>query len=76
MDKAQATRTLRCTHENAREMQHLVKTWPDLHALVQQLQAQDLFPGLRALSITVTGDADVVAGGLAAVTQINAPQRD
>ena len=76
MDKAQTSRTIRCTPENAADMQRLVKSWPDLHALVQQLQAQDLFPGLRTLSITVTGDAAVVAGGLAAVTQINAPQRD
>lgn len=78
MDKtpATATRTIRCTPENAREMQQMVKTWPQLHTLVQQLQAQNLFPGLRALSIHTTGAPSVVAKGLGAVAHINAPQRD
>ncbi len=72
MDKAQTSRTIRCTPENARAMQQAVKAWPELHALVQDLQAQDLFPGLRALSITVTGSEALVDKGLDAVAEINA----
>jgi hypothetical protein len=75
-NRPQATRTIRCTPENAREMQQMVKAWPALHALVQDLQAQDLFPGLRALTVTVTGAPELVAKGLSAVAEINAPQRD
>ena len=71
-----ATRTIRCTPDNAREMQQMVKNWPELHALVQSLQAQGHFPGLRALSVTLTGPESFVAGGVAAVNQLNAPKRD
>lgn len=65
-------KVIRCTPENARAMQQAVKAWPELHALVQDLQAQDLFPGLRALSITVTGSEALVDKGLDAVAEINA----
>ncbi len=68
---AQATRTIRCTPENARDMQQAVKNWPELHNLVQHLQAQDLFPGLRALQITLTGPQSYVEQGLAALTPQN-----
>jgi hypothetical protein len=68
------TKTIRCTPDNAVEMQRMVKQWPELHALVQDLQAQGLFPGLRGLSVTLTGSAAFVAGGIDAVNQINAPQ--
>ena len=74
--QAAASRTLRCTPENAREMQQIVRNWPELHALVQSLQAQGVFPGLRALSITLTGSAELVGKGLAAVAGINAAQAD
>ena len=73
---AQATRTIRCTPDNAREMQQVVKNWPELHALVQSLQAQDLFPGLRGLSITLTGPESFVSGGLGALTAENGSKRD
>jgi hypothetical protein len=72
----QATRTIRCTPDNARDMQLAVKNWPELHALVQSLQAQDLFPGLRGLSITLTGPQQYVDRGLAALLPENAPKRD
>ena len=65
-------KVIRCTPENARDMQQAVKAWPELHALVQHLQEQDLFPGLRALSITLTGSEALVGKGLAAVAEINA----
>ena len=65
-------KVIRCTPDNARQMQHTVKAWPELHALVQTLQAQGIFPGLRALSITLEGSAAFVGGGLAAVDAINA----
>ena len=71
-----ATRTIRCTPDNAREMQQMVKQWPELHALVQDLQAHDLFPGLRGLSVTLTGAESFVAGDIAAVNQLNAAQSD
>ena len=67
-----AKRVIRCTQDNAREMQQAVKAWPELHALVQSLQAQDLFPGMRGLTITLTGSAELVGKGLAAVAEINA----
>jgi hypothetical protein len=59
-------RTIRCTPENAKAFQDLVKADADLHSLVQQLQAQDMFPGLRALQITITGDETTLAKGLGA----------
>lgn len=74
--KPAATRTIRCTPDNAFEMQQFVKNWPELHALVQHLQAQNLFPGLRGLSITLTGPESFVCKGLAALDPKNAPKRD
>lgn len=70
------TRTIRCAPENAAAMQRLVKRWPELHAQVQALQAADLFPGLRCLSVTLTGSAAWVAGGVDAIHPQNAPQAD
>lgn len=67
-----SSRTLRCTPDNARAMAAAVKAWPELHTLVQDLQAQNLFPGLRALQITLTGSDALLAKGLAAVADINA----
>lgn len=69
---ASSRRTIRCTPENARQMQQAVKAWPELHALVQTLQAQSLFPGLRGLSITLDGPPEFTAKGLAALTDQNA----
>jgi len=57
-------------------MQQMVKQWPELHALVQHLQAQDLFPGLRALTVTLKGSEALLGKGLAAVAEINATRRD
>lgn len=71
---ASATRTIACTADNAAQFQQLVKSWPELHALVQSLQAQDLFPGLRGLTATLSGPPDVLAQGLAAILPQNAPQ--
>ena len=71
-----ATRTIRCTPDNARDMQQMVKQWPELHALVQDLQAHNLFPGLRGLSVTLTGPQEFVAGGIGAINQLNAAKRD
>lgn len=69
-----AEKTIACTPANAAQMQRVVKAWPELHALVQQLQAQDLFPGLRGLSITLTGAEEHVAKGLGALLPENAPE--
>ena len=67
-----AKKVIRCTPDNAREMAAAVKAWPELHDLVKVLQAQDLFPGLRSLRITITGDEQLLAQGLGAVKTINA----
>ena len=71
-----ATRTIRCTPDNAAEMQHMVKQWPELLAVVQSLQAQDLFPGLRGLSVTLTGPQSFVDRGIGALIPENAAKRD
>lgn len=71
-----ASRTIRCTPDNARDMQQMVKQWPELHALVQNLQAQGVFPGLRGLSVTLTGPKSFIAKGVGAVNEINASKRD
>ena len=70
------SRTIRCTPDNAPEMQRMVKAWPELHGLVQRLQAQDLFPGLRGLTLTLTGPEEFLSKGVAAVSELNAPKRD
>jgi len=74
--KPAATCTIRCTPDNARDMQRLVKNCPGMLALVQHLQAADLFPGLRALSVTLRGPQSFVDGGLGAVEQLMASKRD
>lgn len=68
------TRTILCTQENARDFQQVVKAWPELHDLVQGLQAQEMFPGLRGLRITLTGSAEHCAKGLGALLPENAPE--
>lgn len=68
-----AEKTIRCTPENAAQFQQVVRAWPELHALVQGLQADDLFPGLRGLQITLTGSAEHCAQGLDALLPKNAP---
>lgn len=67
-------RTIKCTEANAKEFQTLVKNDPELLALVQDLQSQGVFPGLRSMSITVSGDAETMANGLGAWPTKNAPQ--
>ena len=74
--KPAATRTIRCTPDNAAHMQRLVKNSPAMLALVQHLQAADLFPGLRGLSVTLRGPQSFVDGGLGAVEQLMASKRD
>lgn len=70
------SKTIHCTPENAAEFQRAVKAWPELHAQVKQLQEQNLFPGLSAMQITVTGNARTVAKGLGAIHHIISSQRD
>lgn len=66
------TQTIKCTQANAADFQQLVKTDPELLALVQSLQAQNMFPGLRAMQITLTGAPEQVAQGLAPLIAKNA----
>lgn len=74
--KNQATRVFPCTPENQRDMAAAVKAWPQLHALVKDLQAQNLFPGLRAMRIRITGSPELVAQGLGAIATLNATKAD
>ena len=74
MTEKQAKAVIRCTPENAAEVRDLVKRRPELDSLVRGLQQQGLFPGLRALQITLTGSEEQVAKGLAGVMAENAPQ--
>lgn len=62
-----------CTEHNAAQVQQVVKAWPELHALVKDLQAHNLFPGLRAVQITLVGDEEHLAKGLGALLPDNAP---
>jgi hypothetical protein len=73
---ARHTRTIRCTPENAAQMQQVVKNWPELHNLVKSLQEQNLFPGLRNLQITITGSETTCAKGLGALLPENAQNRE
>lgn len=74
MDCQTSSRVIRCTEENAKEFASVVKHWPELHDLVRELQAAGLFPGLRALQITLTGREEFVAKGLGTVAAENEPQ--
>ena len=62
----EASRLIRCTESNAGDFLAIVKAWPELQTLVRDLQAAELFPGLRCLSLTLTGSPEYLAKGLAA----------
>lgn len=62
---------IRCTEANAGEFLALVRRWPELKALVRELQDHDLFPGLRGLQVTLTGSPDFIAQGLGAIQPEN-----
>ena len=66
-------RVIRCTPDNAPEFRDLIKRWPELNDLVRSLQAQGLFPGLRAMQIRLTGSEEWVGKGVAAIQAENAP---
>ena len=66
------SRTIRCTESNQAEFRTLVKECDELHGLVKGLQAQGVFPGLRGMSITVTGDEQDLAKGLGAWVPLKA----
>jgi hypothetical protein len=68
----QATQTIRCTPENLAEFRQTVKGWRELHQIVDELIANDLFGGLRGVQITLTGDKSTVDKGLAGVREITA----
>jgi hypothetical protein len=76
MDGEVTTRVIRCTESNAGAFRGLVAGWPELKALVLDLQAQDLFPGLRGMHVTLAGAPAWVAKGLAAIGQQNATVAD
>ena len=68
-----AERVIRCTPDNAAEFRDLISRWPELNDLVRSLQAQGLFPGLRAMQIRLTGGDEWVGKGVAAIQPQNAP---
>lgn len=68
------TVTHRCTPENAPLVRAIVQSQPQLHQLVKDLQAANLFPGLRGLSFRITGSEKQLAKGLAALLPENAPE--
>ena len=72
MDGKKQTALIRCTPENAKKFQEVVKSWPELHDLVKSLREQDLFPGLRAMQITLTGDEKDLSKGLDALIEKSA----
>lgn len=45
--------TIRATPENAPLMRKLVADWPELNNCIESLREQGMFPGLRAMTITV-----------------------
>ena len=59
-------KTIRCTESSAAQFRDLVKADPELSRIVQQLQAQNMFPGLRAMSITLRGSRELIEQGLKA----------
>lgn len=62
---------VRCTESNAADFRQLVREWPALGATVASLQKQGLFPGLRGLQITLTGDQQFVDGGVGSLVGEN-----
>ena len=72
--KEEMKRTIVCTPENAHEFRALARRWPEFGQLIEDLKAQDLFPGLRAARITIEGDEKQLARGLAGVCPENAPE--
>jgi len=60
--------TVRCTAENVAEFRSFVKGWPEMVALIADLQKQHLFPGLRAVQITPRGTPKQIANTLASLT--------
>lgn len=60
-------RVIPCTPENAAEVRAAVKAWPQLQSLVKSLQDGGHFPGLRAMTFTLTGSAEFVGKGLGAL---------
>lgn len=65
MDGEVVSRVIRCTESNVADFRALLNGWPELKALVLDLQAQELFPGLRAMQVTLTGAPGWVTRGLA-----------
>ena len=49
-----------------------LRDWPELGTLCRDLMAQGVFPGLRGLQITLTGNDETIAKGLDALIEQNA----
>jgi hypothetical protein len=49
---AMATKIV-ATPQNAPQIRELIHAWPELESQVKSLQAQGLFPGIRAMNVTL-----------------------
>lgn len=63
------TVTILCNEANAREFRELVKAWPELGAVVADLQVQGCFPGLRCMQVTITTAKGEPAKGVGALAR-------
>lgn len=68
--EAEHRRVIRATPENAAQMRQVVQSWPELMQLVRDLQAADLFPGLRNMTVTLYGSREWVQQGLDGVVAL------
>ncbi|MFV0410882.1 MAG: hypothetical protein ACK5LJ_14655 [Paracoccus sp. (in: a-proteobacteria)] len=68
-----ATAVLACTPDNLADVRAAVRRWPELAALIGDLRAQGLFPGLRNIEFRLYGAPEWVAKGLDAIGAENAP---
>lgn len=67
-----STRVICCDESNAPDFAALVNSWPELKALVRDLRAADLFPGLRGMQVTLTGAPEWTAQGMSAAIALRA----
>ncbi len=56
--------TVRCTADNVADFRALVAAWPELKTQVFDLQQQNLFPGLRAMQVRLSGEPEQLRAGL------------
>ena len=63
------TTSIQCNETNAGEFRALVKAWPELGAVVADLQGQGVFPGLRCMRVDIETDDNAPAKGVGALAR-------